>query len=149
MPVFTTKPSTDPGPFDALHPAGEPARLLADGHGHDGHGGLRDSQHSTQSATDETDEDGELDHLYRFQEIPVTAEMRRELLGAKLPLASVEQLADTQPPHKSSLSSPAGPVFVDRHGPTEPALLSPNASRPSELAKHDRPLLERERILLA
>jgi hypothetical protein len=175
MPVFTTKTSTDPGPFDALHPAGEraaeranrdgfdtlPEGLLADGHGHDGHGhdghghererryAQRDSQQTPQSATDAPDEDGELDQLYRFQEIPVTAEMRRELLGAKLPLASVEQLADTQPPHKSSLSAPAGPAFVDRHGPTEPALVSPKASRASEPMKHDRPLLERERLLIA
>ncbi len=40
---------------------------------------------------------GDLD-LFRFQEIPVSSEMRRELLGAKLPLASAEQLLDTQPP---------------------------------------------------
>lgn len=161
MSVFTTKTSTDPGPFDALHPAGERAAegaKLVDGFDtvpegvmtlSDGRGtsdGQDDSQPGTAAGV--TDDDSELDHLYRFQEIPVTAEMRRELLGAKLPLASAEQLADTQPPHKGSLSAPVGPTFVDRHAPTEPALVSPNASRASEPSKHDRPRLKRDRPLL-
>src|SRR6187402_3917009 len=113
MPVFTSKTSTDPGPFDALRPAAERG-------GPDRAGGIDDldttldeldrprgAQQSTQPVPDATDEDGELDGLFRFQEIPVSPEMRRELLGARLPLASADQLADTQPPFKSALSAPA------------------------------------------
>lgn len=160
MPVFTSKTSTDPGPFDALRPATDGERglertTLVDGLDPTfdqldttsselvttpgGRGGLQQSKHLASGATDE---DGELDHLYRFQEIPVTAEMRRELLGVKLPLASVEQLADTQPPHKSSLSAPV-PSFVDRHAPTEPGLPSPRQlAHDAEPLKHERQLLE-------
>src|SRR5262245_41817076 len=131
MPVFTSKTSTDPGPFDALHPAPvEHATEQGDLAGAPG--------------TIPVDEDGELENLFRFQEIPVSAEMRRELLGAKLPLASADQLADTQPPHKSALSSPvaAGPALVDRHAPTEPALTVPQRLRELEPAKLERPLLD-------
>ena len=169
MPGFTTKPSTDPGPFDALRPASERAleratpplssRSLRDGLDPGsgttlgGRGELEQgqTQQSTHLASSGTDEDGELDHLYRFREIPVTAEMRRELLGAKLPLASIEQLADTHPPHKSSLSAPSGtpPMggsFVDRHAPTEPVLPNPRQqAHDPEPLKHERQL---ERQLL-
>src|SRR5690349_5737262 len=135
MPVFTSKPSTDPGPFDALHPGAERG------------GADPTAQKNTHPPPDATDEDAELDSLFRFQEIPVSPEMRRELLGAKLPLASADQLADTQPPHKSSLSAPVGPAplgpgFVDRHGPTEPALMRPNALPESEPPNFETPLLD-------
>jgi hypothetical protein len=156
MPGFTTKTSTDPGPFDALRPAGE--RSLERVTSADGLDSTSDTtpgksgepQKSTHSASAGADEDSELDHLYRFQDIPVTAEMRRELLGAKLPLATIEQLADTQPPHKSSLSAPSGSVpmgasLVDRHAPTEPALPNPRPpqrARDAETLKHERQLLD-------
>ena len=143
MPVFTSKTSTDPGPFDALHPASERGservNVVNGVGGLDpsavGGAGLQQSEHSAPRAADT---ESELDNLYRFQEIPVSAEMRRELLGAKLPLASVDQLADTQPPHKSSLSAPLGPGLVDRHAPTVPALRSPRrASEPNHDPKLD------------
>lgn len=135
MPEFTSKTSTDPGPFDALHPAAE--RGAADPT-------VQQGTHPLHPLPDATDEDAELDSLFRFQEIPVSAEMRRELLGAKLPLASADQLADTQPPYKSSLSAPAGAGFVDRHGPTEPALLSPQGPRSAEPPQHEPSLPDRE-----
>ena len=133
MPVFTSKTSTDPGPFDALHPAPvehatEPVNLAGE------------------PGAPSVDEDGELENLFRFQEIPVSAEMRRELLGAKLPLASADQLADTQPPHKSGLiapvPAPVGAALIDRHAPTEPALTVPQRLRDVEPAKVERPLLD-------
>lgn len=184
MPGFTTKTNTDPGPFDALRPAGERAsaseRATRDGldtlpdgligasngaataasttaAGSERSAGALDERAAAldgrapandEGASAGTGEDGEYERLYRFQEIPVTAEMRRELLGAKLPLASVEQLADTQPPNKSSMSAPLGPGLVDRHGPTEPALMGPKASAASESAKHHRSLFERDSLLL-
>jgi len=162
---FTSKTSTDPGPFDALRPAAErggvdPSRGIDD---FDATlEGPLPPQQNTHSAPSATDEDGELERLFRFQEIPVSAEMRRELLGAKLPLASADQLADTQPPNKSSLSAPVGaapsspalsspapigsapvgPAFVDRHGPTEPALMRPNALPESDPPNYEAPLLD-------
>lgn len=116
MPVFTNKTSTDPGPFDALRPG--PERKPAPGIG-------AEVQKEAHSALGAADEASEMERLYRFQEIPVSADMRRELLGAKLPLASADQLADTQPPYKSALSAPAASPPVDRHAPTEPALSGP------------------------
>ena len=138
MPVFTSKNSTDPGPFDALRPGPdrepEPATR-----------GTQSAEQKEQSALAAPDEVSEVERLYRFQEIPVSADMRRELLGAKLPLASADQLADTQPPNKSALSAPTASPVVDRHAPTEPALTGPARSPDRDAGKGEPPLADTDR----
>lgn len=181
MPVFTSKTTTDPGPFNAVaapetqevtpstateatkaSTPSEAPRQTAEtstgsrptpaevepGGSHAGSSPAPDT-HSTQQAPESahlgeqaTDDDEVLDRLYRFREIAVTAEMRRELLGAKLPLASPEQLADTQPPNRGELNASAHPpgAAINRNAPTEPSLSQ--ASEVEQPARATPPELE-------
>jgi hypothetical protein len=70
--------------------------------------------------------------LYRFQAIPVSDEMREELLLTRMPLASAEQLADTHPPNRG-LKPPGKQHFAsirhERSVPTE-LDLTPGARTP-------------------
>lgn len=153
MSVFNSKTNTDPGPFDAVAapegPAGTSPAAPSTASGGtaaqpspeplasqpDSPAALPKARPASErNPLDEpaTDDEEELDRLYRFREIAVTAEMRQELLGAKLPLASLDQLADTQPPSRGALNTPAQPPAapINRNAPTEPTLDRPAGSTP-------------------
>lgn len=113
------KKKTDPGPFTAppKHPSAEQAAVA-----------VRESSNAAaeEQSPAAADAEPQLPGLYRFQEIPVTDELRRELLEAKLPLVSAEQLVDTRPPNRAVMdqtgAAPLPLIGVDRSAPTEPAL---------------------------